>query len=686
MCYHIHMFGKVALTRSSLLAGAKYLLVRLLVLAFAAAIVGLGRRRSVAGACPKADERSSLEKAGHPERPRPLAAQQSPKRTSLLDRAVKLVAVLLVLFVVINGQPVPEPDAARSGLAYFAPELTQAITFLQIEELGRVEVPVARSPAATAGIFAPGAMDDPIGREEAAVIAVPNDEPSVEEELSSSALLPAPSETPIPNPAAALDESQAESTEVAATSTPSPTMEPGFARKETADVVPQAPSTPTNQAGYPTSGAQALGYNPYPAPANPAPGWPGQGTPGGQPPTPGPSGAPTPAATPAPAAGPLLSGGAVGSPQAVVTTQTFQINLPLVQFGSSITPTIPTYRVYVPFLEGGAQRTTTPTATPTPTPSPTLTPTPISTPGSPYAIVQAIQQMPPRSTNKQSKIGVGVYADGGGYPLNELLKLRPGLVILMDPKPEFAMQVRQQLPKAFIIGRRFAASQPLDNPEVRGAAFADHVAQMAVPLRGIVDGWMSYNEPVGHGDIAGYQAYNAFQVAFAKRLQGTYGIGAVAGNDPPGAVDIEDYPRYFGEAIRISKFFGIHAYSSPEGTSLQEPEALWYGLRYRKIHQALEAAGIKSGPIIITELGVAKGWRAMGLNYEQVAADFAWYADETAKDDYLLGFAIFGIFPASGWQPFDLGGTTVLDLMGRYDPTSPPRMAPTPTRIPGLNR
>ncbi|MBI2954926.1 MAG: hypothetical protein HYY30_11470 [Chloroflexi bacterium] len=260
--------------------------------------------------------------------------------------------------------------------------------------------------------------------------------------------------------------------------------------------------------------------------------------------------------------------------------------------------------------------------------------------------------------------------------MNELLRMRPGVVVLMDPKPEFAREVRRQLPKAFIIGRRFAAQQPLDNPEVRGAAFADYVAELAVPLKGVVDGWMSYNEPVGRGDIAGFQAYNTFQVAFAKRLQGTYGIGAVAGNDPPGAVDITEYPTYFGEAIRISKFFGLHSYSSPEGTALREPQALWYALRYRKIHQALKDAGILSGPIVLTEVGLAKGWRQMGQNSEQVVADLAWLADEMAKDDYILGFAVFGIFTTSGWESFDLGGTSILDLMGRYDPANPP--PPTP--------
>jgi hypothetical protein len=290
-----------------------------------------------------------------------------------------------------------------------------------------------------------------------------------------------------------------------------------------------------------------------------------------------------------------------------------------------------------------------------------------------------LEQQPLRSPNGQSKIGVGVYADAGGHILNEMLKMRPGVVLLMDPKPEFAQEVRRLLPKAYIFGRRFVEYQPLDNPEVRGAAFADYVAQLAVPLKGVVDGWMSYNEPVGRGDIEGYKAYNAFQVSFAKRLQGTYGIGAVAGNDPPGAIDIMEYPKYFGEAIRISKYLGIHAYSSPDSRSLREPEAAWYALRYRKIYDALASAGIKSGPIVLTELGLAQGWRELGVNEEETVADMVWLTDEVSKDGYVIGFAIFGIFGSPGWEQFDLGGTALLERLGRYDPSRPLVIPVTPT-------
>ena len=54
--------------------------------------------------------------------------------------------------------------------------------------------------------------------------------------------------------------------------------------------------------------------------------------------------------------------------------------------------------------------------------------------------------------------------------------------------------------------------------------------------------------------------YNRFQVAFAHRLQDVYGVAVVAGIDGSGAVEPEDYPRYFADAIRASRYFAVHAW------------------------------------------------------------------------------------------------------------------------------
>ena len=268
---------------------------------------------------------------------------------------------------------------------------------------------------------------------------------------------------------------------------------------------------------------------------------------------------------------------------------------------------------------------------------------------------------------KVTKMGVGVYNHGGGHLIDLLFRTQPTIILLMDPDPVFAKEVRRWFPKAFIVGRRFFPQQPLDNPAFRGEQIADNVAALALPLKGVVNAWMSYNEPVSSGDYEAYKLYNTFQVAFARKLQGTYGVDAVAGNEGRGVVGPEDYPKYFAEAIRESKYFGIHAYP-PEQAGSMKAEADWYVLRYRRIYQALEQAGIKHGPFIITESGLWAGHR--GYTTEQgFADDLIWFTDELEKDPYVLGHAIYGIFATDEADNTDISRyPALMDRIGRYTP------------------
>lgn len=271
---------------------------------------------------------------------------------------------------------------------------------------------------------------------------------------------------------------------------------------------------------------------------------------------------------------------------------------------------------------------------------------------------------------KVTKLGVGVYSSGGGHILDALLRMEPTVILLIDPDPNFAREVRRWFPKAFLVGRRFFPSQPLDDPERRGREAADFVAQLAVPLRGVINAWMSYNERVGHRDYPLYEAYNRFQAAFARQLQGTYGIDAIAANDGPRSVDAEDYPRYFADAIRESRYFGVHAYS-PLYTSSMKTGADDAVLYYRKIHQALAQAGLaKPYPyIVITESGLVDGWQGV-VSAEQMAEEFVWYTNELYKDPYVIGHAIYGIFEHDNerWRTFNLYPSSILDMLGRYQP------------------
>jgi hypothetical protein len=319
------------------------------------------------------------------------------------------------------------------------------------------------------------------------------------------------------------------------------------------------------------------------------------------------------------------------------------------------TPSRPT-RVYLPGVPNNlpsgpvVANAPVPTATPIPAPA-TPAPTPKPT--------------PTRGPIRITKLGLGVY-DSGGAMLSDLDEARPSVILLMDPTVDFAKQVRQMFPKAFIIGRIYATSQPLDNPAARGTAFADRVAVTAVPLKGIVNAWMSYNE-VSHGeDPSNLIAYNTFQVAFAHQLQDHYGIAAVAGNDGPRSVPANLYPKYFAGAIEASRYFGVHAYPDDGIRSLRDPKAASQIFYYRQIHQALEAAGIKSGPFIITEVGLYNGWRGV-TDDTSMAQDFIWYADQINPDPYVLGMTVFGLFTSDRWAPFNIAGSIIPQMLGDYN-------------------
>jgi len=277
-----------------------------------------------------------------------------------------------------------------------------------------------------------------------------------------------------------------------------------------------------------------------------------------------------------------------------------------------------------------------------------------------------------------TKLGLGVYGSGGAF-LTDMAVWRPSVILLMDPTVDFARQVRQAYPHAFIVGRRFVSNQPLDNPAARGAAFADYVAQLATPLKGVVNAWMSYNEVSGFTSQAdnNYADWNNFQVAFAQRLQGTYGVDAVAGNEGPSAVAPADYPKYFAGAISASHYFGVHAYAPPDAHSIRQGIGPAGVLRYRQIHDALAQAGVKTGPFILTETGLFNGWRGVESEAD-AAADFIWLAGELDKDPYVIGQTVFGLFDPGNqqWQGFNVASTSIPVTIGDFNSCEPAHPCP----------
>ncbi|HEV7213613.1 MAG TPA: hypothetical protein VGP33_00705 [Chloroflexota bacterium] len=327
-----------------------------------------------------------------------------------------------------------------------------------------------------------------------------------------------------------------------------------------------------------------------------------------------------------------------------------------------------------PTLEPSPTATATITATATPLPSPTSTATSTSTPTPAATATPALTATPvptatpTRGPLRVTKLGLGVYGSGGAF-LSQMQNWRPSVVLLMDPDPDFARSVRAAFPKAFIVGRRFVTSQPLDNPAARGAAFADYVAQLAAPLKGVVNAWMSYNEVTSFTSPTqnNYVAWNTFQVAFAQQLQGHYGIDAIAGNDGTSAVQPAAYVQYFLPAIRASHYFGVHAYPPADAHSMQQGSGPAAMLRYRQIHDALAQVGV-TPPFILTETGLYDGWHGVEGD-AGMAADFIWLNNELEQDSYVIGQTAFGLFPdgEQQWGRFNVANSFLETLIGNFN-------------------
>lgn len=312
-----------------------------------------------------------------------------------------------------------------------------------------------------------------------------------------------------------------------------------------------------------------------------------------------------------------------------------------------------------------------PTAPPTqvPTPQPTVPvtpgPTPIPVPPTPV----------PGPIVTNDKLGIGVYSSN--VAVNTLRLFRPAMLLIKDPEIGTAPVLRQNFPKALIIGRRFVADgDPLlahcgdlrEDHHAKGMAFADYISRWAVPLKGVIDAWAGDNEQATSHVPAELSCHADFQAGFVEQLQGTYGIDAVAGNDATGAVEPSDYPKFFAKPISEAAYFGMHTYGKPEALTLQTVDSVFYALRYRLVHDELVKAGVplpKKG-FLLTETGLFQGWRGF-VRDDKMAADFVWLEQQTEQDPYVKGQLIFGLGLNGRLDNFELQGTNLLEQLGAFN-------------------
>jgi hypothetical protein len=329
---------------------------------------------------------------------------------------------------------------------------------------------------------------------------------------------------------------------------------------------------------------------------------------------------------------------------------------------------------------------TTPTAAPTATPGPpTNTPAPTNTPPPTVTPFPTAPPTPVGPIVTNTKLGVGVYSST--INAQNLAVLRPAAILLQDPDPRTAPDFRRLFPKALIVGRHFMVdgdpllpqcSNPNEDHRAKGVFLADYIARTAVPLKGVVDAWVSDNEQTDAKRPQELPCHADFQLGFIEELQGKYGIDAVAGNDASGALEPTDYPKYFAKPIAAAAYFGIHAYGAPEAN--KDPstrrldngqDSIYYALRYRLIHDQLAGAGImpKKG-FLLTETGLYDGWRGY-VDENTMAAQFLWLEQEIEQDSYVKAQFIFGMGLQGRFAPFDILGTRVVTILGAFNAAHP---------------
>jgi hypothetical protein len=326
----------------------------------------------------------------------------------------------------------------------------------------------------------------------------------------------------------------------------------------------------------------------------------------------------------------------------------------------------------VPTLAPSATPSPQPSAPPAPTAQPTNTvpPQPTSTPAPPPT---ATPTPGPIVTN--DKLGVGIYSSG--LPINVLRTLRPAMLLVQDPDPRSVPQLRAIFPKSLIVGRHYVpdgdftlahCGDAKEDHKAKGVAFADSLARTAVPLKGIIDAWVSDNEQTNSRDPGQLACHADFQTGFIETLQGKYGIAAVAGNDAAGALEPGDYPKYFAKPIGEAVYFGVHAYGKPETLTFQSPDAIFYALRYRLIHDELVKAGVPlpKGGFLLTETGYYQGWRGF-VSVQKMADDFEWLEKQTEQDAYVTGQFIFGMGTQGRFGNYEIMGTTMLEMLGQFN-------------------
>lgn len=220
-----------------------------------------------------------------------------------------------------------------------------------------------------------------------------------------------------------------------------------------------------------------------------------------------------------------------------------------------------------------------------------------------------------------------------------------------------------------IIGRLWIGGDNLEQEFIdRRAAGAEEYFAMLLPRYRAapwVTVWEGPNEPAPFWDRL--QNLAIFTERWMQLMRQA-GLRCAVGNFSVGQPQVHDLVTLFGPVIDKADYWALHEYSQPT----MQTDANYLCLRYRSFVAGLRDRNFRIPPLLITECGIdggavtpqriaekraARGWKTFAT-WPQYQSQLRWYAEEIAKDDYVLTATPFvseavreGNIP---WYDFDL--------------------------------
>ena len=295
------------------------------------------------------------------------------------------------------------------------------------------------------------------------------------------------------------------------------------------------------------------------------------------------------------------------------------------------------------------------------------------------------------TTGRDNKLGFYLHQSTDQSALwTSITRVQPPVILIhADTANNMLLQeIRSfRAPDAFVIGRIFRDLQTqrtiLESatPEDEGHKLADEIiaydfglaAKRGANGRLLIDAWMSLNECIPGPASSTFQEeparvrrfmenYDRLQEAFRRRLQEA-GLEAVAFNFAAGNfTEPAHYLDFFPRTLASYHYLGFHEYGWP--ALKPGPGVITSAGLYRRCMEGIRARFGDRHRVIITEAGLTRayghpqnpdrGWfdPADALDEHAYWQTLAWYNDQLAQDDYVLGACLYEVGHHGDWITF----------------------------------